>query len=518
MAIRPRSAAPSSRGRVVMLVDNGVDGDSRVQKQARSAAAAGWDVVLVGLRTRGSTRTTWSIGGAEVRLVSIDSPGFAHRAVQFRRSWRRPFAYPWGEVPRWRRAKVRSMQITVVAGLGELAEHRRAGRRGRFLAGHAALLPTRVALKVVRPWYRFRAGELRRLQEARASSRNWLTRIHVKFWATVGGKRAWRKLDPGLWDFELSVGPVIDQLEPDIIHANDHRMLAIGARAKLRGAARGRRVKLVWDAHEYVPGLSPRPGNPRWLPAQIAHEREFARHADAVVTVSPMLAELLQAGYRQPELPTVVLNAPDDPPVELGTEEVPDIRERCGIGADTPLLAYCGGINPVRGLDLVVDAMPHLPGVHVVMVSLHPNGNRQNADLIEARAQELGVADRLHLLPYMPHWQVVPFLAGADAAVSPLRHLPNHEIALSNKFFEYSQARLPLVVSDVKAMAEMVRSTGQGEVFQADDVDDFCRAVRAVLADPEQYRAAYDRPGLLDQWTWRGQAAVLDQVYARLMT
>ena len=37
--------APSGR-RIVMLVDNGVHGDSRVQKAARSAAAAGWDADL----------------------------------------------------------------------------------------------------------------------------------------------------------------------------------------------------------------------------------------------------------------------------------------------------------------------------------------------------------------------------------------------------------------------------------------------------------------------------------------
>jgi glycogen synthase len=39
---------PTGRGRIVMLVDNGVHGDSRVQKTAAAAAAAGWDVVLLG--------------------------------------------------------------------------------------------------------------------------------------------------------------------------------------------------------------------------------------------------------------------------------------------------------------------------------------------------------------------------------------------------------------------------------------------------------------------------------------
>jgi hypothetical protein len=123
----------------------------------------------------------------------------------------------------------------------------------------------------------------------------------------------------------------------------------------------------------------------------------------------------------------------------------------------------------------------------------------------------------VHILPYVKHWQVVPFLSTADAAVSPLLHLPNHEIALSNKFFEYSHARLPLIVSDVRTMAAMVRKTGQGEVFQAGDRADYVRAVRAVLADPQRYRAAYNAPGLLERWTWSGQAAVLDQVYRGLM-
>ena len=45
------------------------------------------------------------------------------------------------------------------------------------------------------------------------------------------GDRSWRRLDPGLWEWELAYGPVIDRLKPDIIHANDFRMLGVGARA-----------------------------------------------------------------------------------------------------------------------------------------------------------------------------------------------------------------------------------------------------------------------------------------------
>jgi len=240
--------------------------------------------------------------------------------------------------------------------------------------------------------------------------------------------------------------------------------------------------------------------------------------ADAVVTVSPSLATLLQQEHGLAAKPNVVMNAPVQAPAEdENAAPVPDLRADCGIGPDVPLLAYVGGITPVRGCDIIIDALPHLPEVHVAMVSVHPNGKNAAVDKLRTRAEELGVADRVHMLPYVPHWQVSDYLRPADAAVSPLHHLPNHEIALSNKFFEYAHARLPLITSDIRTMAEMVRSTGQGEVFKAQDLDDFVRAVRAVLTDPEKYRAAYDKDDLLLSWTWEAQAAVLNTVYTSLM-
>jgi glycogen(starch) synthase len=362
-------------------------------------------------------------------------------------------------------------------------------------------------------------GELSRLRRNQQNPENLLTRASIAFWQKVLGDRSWRRLDRGLWDFELAFGRVIDELEPDLIHANDFRMLGVGVRAAMRARARGREVKLLWDAHEFVAGVTGRADNIRWLPAQVAHVAEYAPRADAVITVSDSLADLLQQTHRLPQRPRVVLNAPLRTPVEAaeGGEAAPDLRALCGIDADTPLLVYSGAVNPSRGVDLMIDALPDLPGVHVALITLNPSGNNTASEALAARAAELGVADRVHLLPYVKHWQVVPFLAAADAGVIPIHHKPNHELALITKFLEYSHARLPIVVSDVRTMAETARSTGQGEVFRAQDRADYLRAVRAVLADPARYRAAYERPGLLDGWTWEAQAEVLEEVYRALL-
>ncbi|MEV4825861.1 glycosyltransferase family 4 protein [Micromonospora sp. NPDC049274] len=495
-----------------MLVDNGVNGDSRVQKAARSAAEAGWDVVLLG-RSPVGVPQTWQLGRAEVRLLAMPDP-LARRRHEFRRAWLRwPLAYPPSGIAPHRAQAVKAWQadLAVRAAQLKLADP----GAPRLALRRRALAAERIVAQVTRKWVSFRYWQLTRARTRRKFRNPW-DRAYTLFWQAAKGDGAWRRLEPGLWDYELAYGPVIDELRPDLIHANDFRMLGVGARAKIRAAVEGRDIKLVWDAHEFLPGLKPWQDNARWLPAHKAHEREYARYADAVMTVSDGLAELLQREHGLSRAPDVVLNAPAADHGALDPDApVPDLRALCGVGPDVPLLVYSGAAARQRGLDIMVDALPQLPDVHVALVVNKPTGPYVTGVL--ARAARLGVADRVHTLPYVAHWQVVSFLSAADAGVIPIHHWPNHEIALITKFFEYSHARLPLVVSDVKTMAGTVRSTGQGEVFRAEDVTDYVRAVREVLADPARYRAGYDRPGLLESWTWEAQAEVMDGVYRRLL-
>lgn len=415
-----------------MLVDNGVHGDSRVQKTARSVAEAGWDVTLLGCAPTDAEQR-WRIGPAQVRLLPMggDSAG---------------------------------------------------GLRRRLVRRGGPLL--RAARLVRRP----------------------VEHAQVRFWRAVHGDRAWRRLEPGLWAYERAFGAVLDELDADLIHAHDFRMLGVGARAARRARAAGRPVKLVWDAHEFLPGARPRRDNARWLPAHLGYEREYAGDADAVVTVSDTLAGMLRREHRLSQLPAVVLNAPEAASVDA----VPDLRARCGVGPSTPLLVYSGSASPQRGLATVVAALPLLPEVHLALVV---------ADPAAPHLAELTRVERVHAVPYVPHAQVPRFLAAADVGVIPIHHWPNHEIALITKFFEYSHARLPIVVSDVRTMAETVRATGQGEVFRAGDAADFARAVRTVLSAPRRYRAAYDGPDSpLPGWTWEAQAEKLGALYRTLLT
>src|SRR5262249_25946350 len=211
------------------------------------------------------------------------------------------------------------------------------------------------------------------LRAARLARRP-LELVQVRFWRAREGDPAWRRLEPGLWTYERALGPVIDELEPDLIHAHDFRMLGVGARAAMRARDARRAVKLVWDAHEFLPGVKPWRNNARWLPAHRAYEREYAPSADAVVTVSDALADLLRREHHLGEQPTVVLNAPEvaDLPHD-DAQQVPDLRRLCGVDRATPLVVYSGSATVQRGLGTVVDALPQLDGVHVALVVGDPS-------------------------------------------------------------------------------------------------------------------------------------------------
>jgi glycosyltransferase involved in cell wall biosynthesis len=506
---------PTTQGRhqhVVMLVDNGVNGDSRVQKVARSAADAGWDVTLVGL-SPDTQEHHWQIGAAKVRLIPVPRK-LSSRGYQFRRPWlRSPLAYKPGGVAQYRVQRINAWRADLAVRDLEL----RATPSGAPTSRRLLLRGELFAAQVLGRWVKLRDQQLRKAWQRRRRFNGRRDMVAMRFWQAVLKDKAWRWLEPPLWDWELAYAPVVDELRPDLIHAHDFRMVGVGARATMRARAAGRNVKLVWDAHEFLPGLKPRRNDVRWMPAHVAYEREHSQYADAVITVSDELAELLQAQHNLTDRPAVVLNAPgeDDSTPPPGSPPGPDLRKLCGVGASTKLAVYSGAAAPQRGLDIMVEALPRMPDLHAAFVVNVPQGPYLQS--LIARAEELGVADRMHVLPYVSHWQVVPFLAGADVGVIPIHHWPNHEIALITKFFEYSHARLPLVVSDVRTMAATVRASGQGEVFTAEDTADYVRAVRAVLADPERYRSAYDKPGLLDGWTWQAQAETIDAVYRSLV-
>jgi len=488
-------AAVGVAAHVVMTVANDISRDTRVRKSALAVAATGARVTVVGYAPDGR-RHEMRLG--PVTLLRVPVPFFLRDHARVERTRRRRLLAPG---PMGSPAAERDRAVRTTLAVRERDLELLSGKRYRLL--ERRLAARRLATRA--------RGLLGRKGE-RASTLGW--RIVDKGLSRVTGGARWRRVLPEVDDYELAFGPVLDELAPDAIHAHDVHMVGVAARASARAAARGRRVPWVYDAHEWVAGLSQYGGRTaRVVAAWSDLEQEYVRSAARIVTVSPPLAEALQRRYDLPTPPDVVRNIP---PVGAAGRGTSDLRSTLGLADDVPLMVYSGGVQAARGVDTAVEALAMLREVHLAVVAV-PTPHSTACQRLREQAVRLGVQERLHLLDPVAPDEVSAFLATADVGLIPLRHYDSHEMALANKLFEYLHAGVPAVVSDCRAQADFVREHRIGEIHIAGDAASLAEAVRRVLANPEIYRAALSDPQLQADHVWEHEAATLRDVYREIL-
>ena len=472
-----------------MVVGNDVSTDNRVLRSATTLARAGARVTVVGLSPSGERGETML---GDVHIVRVPVAFALRDARQERRAARRARRLPFGYRTETQENAAR-LRLQLMQRDSDPTDWR-----------------DRVRSEIAVQRIRVRSGIGRRADRA--------TTLAWRAWDKGWGKRpvgaTWRSIVPEADDYELAFRSVIDVLEPDVVHAHDVHMVGVAERAVARARAAGRSCVWVYDAHEWVVGLSQYGSRTARVVAAWADlEDEYIRTADRVITVSPPLARALQERYDLSDLPDVVLNIP---PVGSGDHAVKGIREVIGLAPGVPLAVYSGGIQAARGVQTAVAALPLLPDMHLAVVAV-PHSRTVAVQRLADQARSLGVQDRLHLLDPVAPQEVSAFLSSADIGLIPLLHYGSHEMALANKLFEYLHAGIPAVVSDCEAQAEFVRVHGTGVVHVADDPADLARAVREALDRTDELRAATREPELRATYCWEGQEKVLVGTYSALL-
>jgi glycosyltransferase involved in cell wall biosynthesis len=281
------------------------------------------------------------------------------------------------------------------------------------------------------------------------------------------------------------------RLAPALVHANDYDTMWIGVAAKLL-----RRSRLVYDAHELWPD---RAGDSAWRPWVLACEFLFLRLADAAVTVSPGLADVIAARHRVPK-PVVVRNVPEQR-LELDPSPPPG----------PPVAVYSGGLAPGRGIEEALRALPAVPEVRLRLIGPDADGFAAH---IRGEADAIGVADRLEILPPVPPADVPTALAGAQIGLALIQPtVLNNRLSLPNKLFEYVVAGVPVLASDLPVLGRTVREEGIGEVVPPGDVPAIAAAMRR-LAEPDRNAEARARVrSFAERVNWQRERLVLEGVY-----
>lgn len=276
-------------------------------------------------------------------------------------------------------------------------------------------------------------------------------------------------------------------------------------------------ARFVYDAHDLYSRLE----DPEKTPAT---ERYFVQPfhrlleglavllASEAVTVSEGLVRLHEEAYgRRLDLLRNVHDARLERPVDR------TLREQIGLPAEAFLLVAVGNIKAGQAVLQAVEALGQLPG-HVHLAFLGGGQEKLRALLEDPRWSEL--RGRVHLIPPVKPFEVVAYLAGANAAlVTYLPESVNYRYCLPNRFFQPIAAGLPVLCPPLPEMRALCERFGFGLPIDPTKASSIAGAVRRLLEDEDLHAELSRRAAAgAAELCWEREETLLERLLERATT
>jgi len=229
-----------------------------------------------------------------------------------------------------------------------------------------------------------------------------------------------------------------------------------------------RKIPLLYDSHEYfteVPELTDRPGTKkiwerieRWILPNIKH----------AITVSDSIALAYREKYGTQFL--VIRNVSRD----RTREDDPTFHD---LYNSRYKIIYQGALNIGRGLEMLISAMQWIPDTILLIA-----GDGDIRFELQQLVKQLKITDKVvfpgKIAPAMLH----KITSQCDLGFSLEEDLGlNYRMALPNKIFDYIQARIPVMCSDLPEMGALINYYKIGEIVRSRDPSDLASQIHAVL-------------------------------------
>lgn len=293
----------------------------------------------------------------------------------------------------------------------------------------------------------------------------------------------------------------------DVLHANYWLSALAGHRLKHE-----LELPLVSTFHTLA-RVKAETGDPEPERRDIA-EAEVLGCCDVVVASCTAEAEQLQRLYGTPSdrieiVPPGVDHAFFSPGDRRGA------RTAIGLETSKPLVLFVGRIQPLKGLDVALDALAQVGRTDAELLIVGgPSGVDGPAELDRAheRIASLGLAHRVHFVPPQPHHLLSTYYRAADVVVVPSRSESFGLVAL-----EAAACGVPVVASAVGGLTTIVEHGRTGFLVESRDPAIFARSLDRILGDAALARQfGDDAARVAGRYRWSTTAGRLRRVYADL--
>ena len=288
------------------------------------------------------------------------------------------------------------------------------------------------------------------------------------------------------------------ELKPDIIHANDFDTLpaAYLAAKKLKCA-------VVYDSHEIYSRQPQLEKNTLFRKTIEMIEGHIVKKVDAMLSVSNAAAEVFVSMYGIKK-PTVVTNTS----FKVDKNTLPPKNDGFQI-------VYQGIISPNRGYDEFVAAAESInPDVKLIVRGFGPSKEK----LIKF-AEDIGICDRIDFAPAVEIKDLIPEAAKSHiGAVLTVPVSDNFKYTVSNKIFEYIQARIPVILSDVPEHRYINDKYNVGIILDDVTPENIAKAINELYENKELYNTlCANVEKAAEELCWENEGKILVGVYERVV-
>lgn len=188
----------------------------------------------------------------------------------------------------------------------------------------------------------------------------------------------------------------------------------------------------------------------------------------------------------------------------------PEVREmtrrELGVGESGRIILFVGHLVPRKNVRALIEALKFLDA----QVRLVIAGEGAERPRLEARAEQLGLTERVEFLRAVLPEEVPHLMAAADVFALPSLY-EGRPVALLEAF----ASGLPVAASPAGGIPELIRNGVNGFLADPDDPGAFASAMRSALNAPGSLREAGRR--IADQHELRHMASRVVRVYKEVM-
>ncbi len=226
--------------------------------------------------------------------------------------------------------------------------------------------------------------------------------------------------------------------------------------------------------------------------------------SDKITTVSPSLVEKLQRYGFSADLITNGVDTNIFKPMN-GSEK----RKELGLHTDDFIIGFCGSIERWYAIDEMIKALPELiryhPSTKILVVggSLFTNYESE----LKKLAASLNVSDQVIFTGTKPYAELPKYIASMDVCTIPLSPPQWGEIALPNKFFEYSACGKPILMRPIPDVSRI----GGPNLSVYRTQEEYIEEIKKVINNPVNFSIN------LEEYSWKEKSRQFETVLKAIL-